>query len=90
VFLNYLNYIFMCLGGLPAFMSVYYVHSWGPQRPEVDTRSPGTEVTGVCKPPCGNWESNNLEGKPVLLTTEPPFHLHHDPSTLEKTLAQPH
>lgn len=46
---------------------------WGQQRPEEGIKSPETEVTECCEPPCGCRESilDPLKEQPVLLTTEP-------------------
>jgi hypothetical protein len=42
-------------------------------RPKEGIGSPGTQVSGVCKPLCGCWDSNlsPLEEQSVLLTAEP-------------------
>lgn len=46
---------------------------WCQQRPEEGIKSPETEVTECCEPPCGCRESilDPLKEQPVLLTTEP-------------------
>jgi hypothetical protein len=38
---------FMYVGVFPAHMSVHYVHSWCPWRPEKGIEFPGTGVTDV-------------------------------------------
>lgn len=45
----------MYMNVLPPHFSVYYVYPW---RLEAGVRAPGDEVTDVCKPSCGSWESN--------------------------------
>lgn len=50
--------LFMCMGVLPAHMSVCAVcgHAWYPWRPEEDIRSPGAGVTDGCELPSGCGE----------------------------------
>jgi hypothetical protein len=61
----------MCLGVLPACMSVYHVHGWCLQKPEEGIKRFGTGGIGGCEPPHGDWElsSGPLEEQSVLLTT---------------------
>ena len=70
----------MCMGVLPACMSVNHLHAWDPRRPEDDIRSPETGVIGGCKLlPYGCWELNlgPLEEQTVLLTTKLALQPHH-------------
>lgn len=39
-----LKFHFMCMGVVPACMSVHFVHAWCPQRSEEVVESPGTRV----------------------------------------------
>jgi hypothetical protein len=59
----------MCLGVLPAVISVCYKHAWHPWRPEEGVRSPAIVVTGGCECPCGCLESNLglLEGQLAMV-----------------------
>lgn len=43
---------FYVLGNLPAFMSVYHMYFWYPQRQEKGKRSPGTVLTKNSDMPC--------------------------------------
>ena len=56
----------MCMCVLPAYISVYHVHSRYSKRPEDGVGIARTRVTDGFEPPCGFWEWN-----PVLLTKEP-------------------
>lgn len=42
----------MCIGVLLAYMSVYQIHAWCPQRPEGSPGCPETGVTNSREPPC--------------------------------------
>lgn len=71
---------FMCMGIFPVYMSVHNTLAWCPWNSEEGVRSPGTEVTNGCKPPCECWQLNvDLPPKPQVLLTagsspqQPPF-----------------
>lgn len=59
----------MCMGVLPAYVSVL---AWCPWSQEELVGYPGTIVTEDCKLTYGYWESNPdpLKEQPVILTTE--------------------
>lgn len=59
-------FIFVCVGVLPVCIPVQHTHAWCLRRPESDTGSPGTGVTGDCAPPWGCSAK-----QPVSLTIEP-------------------
>ena len=40
----------MCMGVLPACLSVYYLHDWCLLRPKESIKYPGTRVTASCGP----------------------------------------
>lgn len=48
----------MCLDVLPACMSRHHMQAWCLKRPEDDTESPVTELTGAFDLPCGCWTWN--------------------------------
>lgn len=54
-------------------MYVHHVHVWCLLRPEEGIGSLEIRITEGCKLLCGCWELNldSLEGKPMLLTSEP-------------------
>lgn len=60
----------MCIGVLPASMSVCIPHVSGTLQ---GIRLPDMEVTDRCKLPCRFWDSNPgpLEEHPKLLTSKP-------------------
>lgn len=51
------------MSGLPAYMSVYYMHTCYPGRPEEAVAFSGTRVRDSCEPPCWFWELNLFSGK---------------------------
>lgn len=51
--LKELFYYFICMGVLPAYISVYHMKALCLQRPEEGVRPPGLGVTGDCDPLCG-------------------------------------
>ena len=54
------------MNALPAWMYVYHMHAWCPQRPEEGIRFPGTGVTGSSKSPdTGAGDLNS--GPPCVL-----------------------
>ena len=61
-------YSVLCMGVLPAIISVQHVHAVS-----LESRSPGTEGTATCELPCGCWKLNQgpLEEQPILIITEP-------------------
>lgn len=69
---SFKTWFFMCMGVLPAGISVSHSHARCPQRAEenIGLYGTGTGVTGVCELSCGFWELNSgtLEEKPVILT----------------------
>lgn len=48
--------IFMCIGILPACMSVDQVCAWCPQEAEEGVRSSEIEIKDPCKLKCGFWK----------------------------------
>lgn len=51
---------FLYMDVLPAFLSVYRMRDWCPQRPEEDMEFPGMDVTNRWyELPCGCWDSNS-------------------------------
>lgn len=58
----------MCIGLLPAWMSVYHLYAV-PMEAGEGIRTPETGVTNGCEPLYGCWEPN-IEDQPVLLMTE--------------------
>jgi hypothetical protein len=66
----------LCVGLLPARLSVSHISAWYLQRSEENTEFPETGVTNGFELPCGCWESNlgPLEEQPMLVTTEPSLH----------------
>ena len=64
---------YMCMGILPAHMSVQDMHARCPWRLEQGTGFPETGVSDGYELQCKCWESNThpLEEQPVLLTAEP-------------------
>jgi hypothetical protein len=63
----------MCMGVLPAYMTLHHMCVWCLQRLEEGIGCPGSVVTSSCEPLCGFWESNSgpLEDQPVLICAEP-------------------
>ena len=48
----------MCMGALPASMSIYYMHAWCPRRPVEVIVSPQTRVIDDYKLLCLCWKPN--------------------------------
>lgn len=74
----------MCISALPACIYVCHVCVWCPQRSEGGIRSLGTEISDVCKPPCGCWVLNlgPVEERVVLTlesSLQPHSNLHSNP-----------
>lgn len=44
---------------LPPCMFVRHMHTWCPQRPELDVKSLGIGVPDSRELPCGLWQSNS-------------------------------
>lgn len=61
------------MNNLSICMYVHHVHVWCLLRPEEEIGSLEIRITEGCKLLCGCWELNldSLEGKPMLLTSEP-------------------
>lgn len=62
----------MCLGILPACISVHNIHAWCLRRQEDGVRFPGTRVRNSCELPCGHWLSSLgfLQQQAVLFIKE--------------------
>jgi hypothetical protein len=73
VYFIILLYYFICLGALPACMSVHHLHPSCLRRSKEDIGSPGTGVIDGCKPAYGFWEMiwEPLRDHLGFLTTEP-------------------
>jgi hypothetical protein len=74
---NVIYYFFIPVNVLLAFVSVYHVCSWLPQRPTGGVSFHGTGVSESCELSRGSWELNlsPLEEQLVISTTEPPLQL---------------
>ena len=70
---QFFKFLFMCMGVLPACMSLHQVFPWCFQRSEEGVQFPVIIVTDNCGLPHGSWYLilGPLEEQPVLLTSEP-------------------